>query len=580
MLKVLYRNFNRSTIRIGGTVLGGVSMGIAAKHIYKSYYVKGGREESVVEIEKEVPRVVEEKVGNDKKVEQAKVVLDKALCIIKEEVEKRFIKSLQVMDKESEKVEGMYIEVPASTTPNQLKRMISDLNTLLSTINRVVPINIRLVEEGEANVYFFNENLHKSFPIAIDNIAQNLAMLSRIVNKIPRIASREALSNIQKELKRDELLIVSNKDKQSESDFHDFILSDSVLSHKQIRTAFVNEDVINGLEKDSVMAFMKSDRNKLDTIQVNSFSTKSIQDISDELSAKLNSLTVYKNPFIRSKQKKYRLTVAYDSNKFEKHVTKGIRDVINKVLTTHQDLQNNFEVALDTRKIANSEVYKVSLSVYDTEKQAEKDFFLNTNKDTKAYRKRFEKEPELFEALSTKYYFTEGNMTVSNLTNFLFDIKNGRREYGYQSQTAPLFQKYSRRVVGSTFKELVLDNDKHQALFYYSKHCASCKKFLPHFEKLALESYINNDNRIEFSRINNDVNSNSYESSYSYTPRIVVKRGDLKDKSYEYRSNVLDFDLLTSFFYLTTQFNLISEETFQTHINQLRELPGQLIELN
>ena len=127
-------------------MLGGVSMGIAAKHIYKSYYVKGGREESVVEIEKEVPRVVEEKVGNDKKVEQAKVVLDKALCIIKEEVEKRFIKSLQVMDKESEKVEGMYIEVPASTTPNQLKRMISDLNTLLSTINRVVPINIRLVE--------------------------------------------------------------------------------------------------------------------------------------------------------------------------------------------------------------------------------------------------------------------------------------------------------------------------------------------------------------------------------------------------------------------------------------------------
>lgn len=82
-------------------------------------------------------------------------------------------------------------------------------------------------------------------------------------------------------------------------------------------------------------------------------------------------------------------------------------------------------------------------------------------------------------------------MSAENLAAYIIGVSQGKVPETYYSQQLPVYERFSRKVVGSTFLEEIVQNPISQIMMIYSKHCASCKRFTPVYEKLAKENICN-----------------------------------------------------------------------------------------
>lgn len=101
-----------------------------------------------------------------------------------------------------------------------------------------------------------------------------------------------------------------------------------------------------------------------------------------------------------------------------------------------------------------------------------------------------------------------------------------QKEKEYYKTQKEAYWKVSRKLVGSDFKQKVIDNAKDdQMVFYYSNHCQSCKMYGPLYEEIAREKIFEDLNKdshtfkgVTFNRINNGLNNLAEIPSFDYTP--------------------------------------------------------------
>jgi len=72
------------------------------------------------------------------------------------------------------------------------------------------------------------------------------------------------------------------------------------------------------------------------------------------------------------------------------------------------------------------------------------------------------------------------------LTKFIDNWKAGKLEKYFKSEEIPEKNDDAVKViVGKTFKELVIDNDKDVLLEFYAPWCGHCKALTPKYEEAA-----------------------------------------------------------------------------------------------
>jgi hypothetical protein len=130
----------------------------------------------------------------------------------------------------------------------------------------------------------------------------------------------------------------------------------------------------------------------------------------------------------------------------------------------------------------------------------------------------------------------------SHMVQFISKGITGRLREDGTSQTVPAYERYSRKITGTQFSEQIKKNGIGQALFIYSKSCASCKRFTPLYEKLARENIASSlkgtGHPCIFNRMSSDKNEIPNDRNYDSTPVFMVYRGDHKDRPFLYKSNL------------------------------------------
>ena len=143
--------------------------------------------------------------------------------------------------------------------------------------------------------------------------------------------------------------------------------------------------------------------------------------------------------------------------------------------------------------------------------------------------------------------------------------------------------KISRHVVGSTFHHNVINNDKDQAVYFYSDHCFGCKKFGKHFEELAMRDMISPPKgEIGYSRINNSLNHLGPDTyNFQSTPVFALYRRHFKDRRPQvYRQPYLTGPMLFDFYDVSLQFDTLSDDVvsqiFSNEAISMRQVDKQM----
>lgn len=134
----------------------------------------------------------------------------------------------------------------------------------------------------------------------------------------------------------------------------------------------------------------------------------------------------------------------------------------------------------------------------------------------------------------------------------------------HQSEDVP-YWRVSKKLVGSTFhKNVTHKTEQDDAVFYYSKHCHGCKKFGPIFEQIARMSmgssteWIKNKfDGIEFSRMNNTLNTVEGASNFGYTPVFTYYKKGFKDTPFILRPQFMNFGILEDFLTVTRDMEIL-----------------------
>jgi protein disulfide-isomerase A1 len=79
----------------------------------------------------------------------------------------------------------------------------------------------------------------------------------------------------------------------------------------------------------------------------------------------------------------------------------------------------------------------------------------------------------------------EGQIKPEEIESFVEQFLAGQLEPAVKSQPIPEIQGPLVEVVGLTYKEIVLDNDRDVLVEYYTEDCAPCEVLVPELEKLA-----------------------------------------------------------------------------------------------
>ena len=172
--------------------------------------------------------------------------------------------------------------------------------------------------------------------------------------------------------------------------------------------------------------------------------------------------------------------------------------------------------------------------------------------------------PDVNKPNSFTYRFpNEERLTKENLIKFIENIEKGQIPQYFKTQKPPKYRRYSKKIVGKTFKKEILQAPKAQALFLYSKHCHACKRYGSFYENFALESLKKEGNgQIEYNRINSDENEIDLMKKFHYTPVFMVFFKEFKKRPCVYASDKMTPELLKNFIEVAGGYEVMDEKSF------------------
>ena len=131
---------------------------------------------------------------------------------------------------------------------------------------------------------------------------------------------------------------------------------------------------------------------------------------------------------------------------------------------------------------------------------------------------------------STVKYRFQGKITEENLLNFISEWENKklkpymRSEPEYKDNDGEVYN-----LVGTRYKQDVIDNDKDVIVYFYAPWCEKCQNFYPKYERLARKLRNRNKNLL-FTKMDATENDIDYFSVSKY-PTIKFYPGNQKDKN-------------------------------------------------
>lgn len=129
--------------------------------------------------------------------------------------------------------------------------------------------------------------------------------------------------------------------------------------------------------------------------------------------------------------------------------------------------------------------------------------------------------------------FAEASITNAHLQEWVKRVKSGSEPPFYNCEKERPYERFSNKVVGSTFVRL-LESPNDEVLFYYSRNCSSCKRFGRLYETLAKE-YAEVGSPVHFNRLDNDKNKMKEGFNYNYTPVFAYFKKGHKQRPFIYK---------------------------------------------
>ena len=269
----------------------------------------------------------------------------------------------------------------------------------------------------------------------------------------------------------------------------------------------------------------------------------------------------------------YSFNLEVDLNKLDERDMKLLYETIAEV---HLDLQKkypNFNEMMSFSKI-HKNLKKKSLNIFIRDDQ---NLFKHiTQRETTSMEElkqlySNEQVPDINEPASFTYVLGKGKeITKENIIGFIQDVLDKKLPQTYETQKPPKFQAYSKKVVGKTFRNEIILNDKTQVLFIYSKHCFHCKRLGIFYEKLALEYLKNGRTDVEFNRLNADHNEIDCMRRFNYTPVFLIFKAGAKKNPLMYLNESFNPELLRNYIENSIDYKVITPESLKVYDDLIR----------
>ena len=290
------------------------------------------------------------------------------------------------------------------------------------------------------------------------------------------------------------------------------------------------------------------------------------------------------NPDLVPKTSEYSLVFKYDLNKLVDtqldaavEVVKEVREQLNKKGQSQEQLR----ILMIPYSFSPSEGKVDSLTLRQNLKSERRLKYLFHIKTKEEMKEMLAKHPDVASNDALELQFPEDfGFGTDYILKFIELGLNGQINDSIQSEQEPRYERFSRKLTGDNFVEKVKDNTLEQIIFLYSTTCASCKKFTPLFEKLALQNiqkgFMLTGKEGIFNRLNKDHNDIRGDKNYDSTPVFLYYRGDYKSAPYLYKQSYLTESSLKEFVTLTCQFGLLSEQTLSLLAKRPRKAVAEL----
>ncbi|CAG8303473.1 unnamed protein product [Penicillium salamii] len=161
-------------------------------------------------------------------------------------------------------------------------------------------------------------------------------------------------------------------------------------------------------------------------------------------------------------------------------------------------------------------------------------------------------EPENFPAFAiqdvtknAKYpYEQTKKIDAKEIGKFIKNVLEGKVEASVKSEPIPETQEGVTVIVGRSFQDVVIDNEKDVLVEYYAPWCGHCKSLAPKYEELAvLYASAELSEKVTVAKI--DATANDVPDSITGFPTIKIYPAGAKDSPIEYAGDRTVEDLVT-----------------------------------
>ena len=301
----------------------------------------------------------------------------------------------------------------------------------------------------------------------------------------------------------------------------------------------------------------------------------------DEVIESLGQLYYQNNTFVHRdlpiSNEHFSVDVRVDMNRIQSSQMRAVKGILADVkirVDSDPELKDKVKFYLVPKCFSYSEgnfiTFKVRSNYYA---HLDHEYF-HENTSLKRAQELEKEHPDLLQHRSYEHSLPPSmQIDVEPLFQFVKLAVEGKLPDSYKSQTPRKYTRKSRKVVGKNFKENIVETPLNQILMIYSKHCASCKRFTPVYEKLAAknieEAGIYLGQPAMFNRMDGDRNMVEGCKNFFNTPVFAVYRNKLKDRPFIYKGTMMTEKIMRDFFSVTLGFRVMSDNLVNPLMNRI-----------